>query len=106
MSAQPTTNFEWCIDDTDSDGNILKASPPAEIIQTGLLVGQPWARVWHNEAINNFGEFNKFIATEVLAVGAVLIFADASKDMSSFVGTWAAGVQIAASGNYMYERTA
>lgn len=60
--ARPTEVFKWAVLDTDGDGNPLKAFPPAEIYQTGLLKGEPWARLWHNQGFSNFSDWIQHLA--------------------------------------------
>ena len=59
---RPTDIFEWAILDVDSEGDPLKAMPPPEIYQTGLLAGEPWARLWHNKMGNNFSLWIQHLA--------------------------------------------
>lgn len=59
---RPTNIFKWSILDTDGDGNPLKSYPPSEVYQTGLLAGEPWARLWHNQAMSDFSEWIQHLA--------------------------------------------
>ena len=58
--------FEFAKDFNDSDGNRSKLSPPDEIIQTGLKVGEPWARVWLNNAHFNHGQYLLWLTGEAV----------------------------------------
>ncbi len=60
--ARPTEIFEWAILDTDGNGNPLKSRPPQEIYQTGLLAGEPWARLWHNYGFSNLSLWTQHLA--------------------------------------------
>lgn len=54
--------FEWSKDFYDSEGNRTKSNAiPPELEQTGLVVGEPWARVWHNQAMFNFSQYHKWV---------------------------------------------
>lgn len=110
MATQPTEVATWAIDDTDSNGDPTKVAPPASNIQTGLLRNQPWARVWHNYYMNNFGAYNDFLAQELLGVGTVLSYSDGNAPdfVNDFVGTWTnIGSQVIGAVTVQYyERTA
>lgn len=55
--------FTWSTDFYDAEGNRTKSSSiPPELEQTGLVVGEPWARVWHNQAMFNFGQYIKWLS--------------------------------------------
>lgn len=57
--------FEWATDYYDAAGQRLKTSViPPELEHTGLLVGEPWARVWHNQAMFNFGQYIRWLSGE------------------------------------------
>lgn len=57
--------FTWATDFYDAEGNRTKSSTiPPELEQTGLVVGEPWARVWHNQATFNFGQYIKWLSGE------------------------------------------
>tara|TARA_R110002072_G_scaffold48683_6_gene133051 strand:+ start:277 stop:594 length:318 start_codon:yes stop_codon:yes gene_type:complete len=105
MAQQPSEVFVWCLDDLDPNGNLLKVAPPTELAQTGLLVGQPWARVWHNYAFNNTGAYTKFIDEEILKVGGCVTFRTSlAPDFTEWVGTWSVAY---VNGDFTtYERTA
>lgn len=54
--------FEWAKDFYDAEGNRTKSnSIPVELEQTGLVIGEPWARVWHNQAMFNFSQYIKWL---------------------------------------------
>jgi len=61
MSYQ-TDIFRWSIEDNDPNGNPLKTFPPPEIVNTGLLEDEPWPRLWHNQAFNNYGLWIEHLA--------------------------------------------
>lgn len=90
MATQPTEVTRWCVDDQDSDGVPLKVIPPAPLIQSGLLRGQPFPRIWLNYYLNNLAENLNFLTTEVNKVGAVLSYIDGTEPdfANDFEGTW------------------
>lgn len=57
--------FEWATDYFDADGGRVKTNViPLELEHTGLLAGEPWARVWHNQALFNFGQYLRWLSGE------------------------------------------
>lgn len=56
--------FDWALDYYDEEQSITKDRPVPEISQTGLRVGEPWARVWHNFAMHNFSSYIKWLSGE------------------------------------------
>lgn len=69
--ALPDHLTRWAIDDQDLNGNDLKEVPAIEFQQTGLLKGQPMARLWMNELFNNITNWidhwsNEPVGTSIL----------------------------------------
>lgn len=60
--ARPEKIFKWCVLDTDVDGNPLKSYPPYEIYQTGLLPGEPVARLWYNQQVSDTSQWITFLS--------------------------------------------
>lgn len=58
--------MDWAKDFIDFEQNDTKLAPPIEMQQTGLLKGQPWARVWHNYAFNNYSDYLKYLTGDFL----------------------------------------
>lgn len=54
--------FEWSTDFYDFQGSRTKFTPSEEIQRTGLKIGEPWARVWHNDAMFNFSQYAKWLS--------------------------------------------
>lgn len=53
--------FNWATDYIDTEQDETKLAPPVEIMQSGLLRRQPWARVWHNYTLNNISTYLKYL---------------------------------------------
>lgn len=98
--------FEWAEDAQDAFGNPTKTEPPAENQQTGLIVGQPWPRLWHNYALNNISNYLKHLADD--PVGTVKISVTQVLDPTAqWGGTWSeeSGVSLGTKTVYTYEKT-
>jgi len=112
MEIQPIEVFKWCLDENDPNGDLLKKPPPEEIIQTGLLVGQPFARLWHNYAFNNIGGFLAFIEDTVLGIGSIVTEVNnVNPNTLGYRGTWVEAGEVVTTGTgartiYNWERTA
>lgn len=80
----------FCLDTNDPDGELLKQSPPPEIVQTGLLKNSPMARIWLNYYLNMTSGNSTFMQDELLGVGTVLSYISGSEPnfASDFIGTW------------------
>lgn len=90
MATQPATITEWCLDEEDSYGEVLKEAPPSPIIQTGLLPNTPMARKWFNLYTNQHAAMALFIQDELLSIGRVLMYIDGTQPdfANDFEGTW------------------
>lgn len=74
--ARPSDIFKWCIQETDSDGNLSRENPPPEIQLTGTLKKQPIFRPWLNQMQFNFSSWIQYFAAgENDPIGSVKLFA-------------------------------
>jgi hypothetical protein len=98
------------LDNTDTDGKLLKVAPPSEVIQAGFLKGTPVARIWFNYFINLLTTNTTFVETELLGIGTVLQYIQGTEPdfATDFIGTWASiGTQTVGARTVEYfERTA
>jgi hypothetical protein len=112
--ARPSSLFQWCIQGTDSSGNITRVDPPPEVQQTGQLEGQPVFRLWFNQMQFNFSSWLQYFASgENEPVGSVKIvivdtFATAANASTALGGTWVVKEEDATIGSNtfdIYEKT-
>lgn len=86
---RPTDDvFDWATDTNDGQGNPTKADPPLENKTTGLTVGQPWPRLWHNYAFNNIAAYLKHLANDPVGTVKITTQGAIPNTTAEWGGTW------------------
>jgi len=80
--------FVWATDTLDGLGNPTKAAPPPEQQQTGLVVGQPWPRLWLNYAHNNHAQYIKYLVEEPVGTVKMVTTGTIVDPDAQWGGTW------------------
>lgn len=81
--------FRWATDELDNVGNPTKSQPETEFTQTGLIVRQPWPRLWLNYAHNNHGEYINHLINEPVGTIRTMMAGVITDSTDEWGGTWA-----------------